>query len=122
LLTTQPSRSSRHTTAVPDKGSRPSTTLPKTKPTTEAKAKPKVFVIREGDWLVGDDVPGGTYVSKGAKPGVIMLCTWTVKASDDTGAAVLDFGTSQRVDEQGRVKLKTGNAFETSGCENWIRK
>jgi hypothetical protein len=95
--------------AVPNTGARP----------TVAKPKPEQ-TIREGDWVVGEDVPPGRYRTPGAKKSIITLCTWTVAPNED--AEPQDFGTSDKTDEPGRVTLKKGNVFETSGCQDWVRQ
>lgn len=93
---------------TPDPGVRPSS----------AKAN---STIGEGMWLVGTDVPAGTYKTSGAKSGLIQFCTWTVHAREGSDAEILDFGSSDKTTEQGRVVLKKGQVFDTSGCQEWNR-
>lgn len=93
-----------------------------TPPKGQGTPKPKVkaSVIREGQWVVGeDDVKAGRYKTPGAKDGIVVFCTWTIYASD--GGQIVDVGAVSELDSPGRVKLKTGQAFKTSGCRDWSR-
>lgn len=85
----------------------------------KTKAQPKTSVrpqtIREGQWEVGTDVKPGKYKTKGAQDSVITLCIWTVKKGEN----YVDSGTVNETDAQGLVTLKTGQTFETNGCQEW---
>lgn len=77
--------------------------------------------IGEGEWLVGKDVAPGTYRTTGADDSAVPLCHWVVWTNDNKNEA----GPSGLVDKSnqpGRVALKKGNVFETSGCRPWVKQ
>jgi len=92
---------------------------PVAKPKPKAKAKAKT--IGEGLWLVGEDVPAGRYKTSGARDESIPLCYWHV-AKDDTDNTILVQGLNDKPGEQGRVTLKSGQYFKTSGCADWVKQ
>ncbi len=93
------------------------TTTQKNAPKTPAK--PATF--GDGTYLVGDDLPAGTYRSAGAAEGMFQLCSWSIKASDEQSARIVDIGTAGELTDRQRVKLKAGQEFETNGCAPWTR-
>lgn len=95
---------------------------PSAKGTVKAPQKAAPALIGEGMWLVGTDVASGTYKTAGAAESVLQFCSWSVKKSEDPGSDVLDFGSSSETKEPGRVVLKKGNIFETSGCQKWVKQ
>lgn len=84
--------------------------------------KPTVASIEEGMWLVGTDVPSGTYRTAGAAEGLFQFCTWTVRSGEGADSDIVDFNTSGKTNEPGRVVLKKGQVFETSGCQKWVKQ
>jgi hypothetical protein len=72
-------------------------------------------------WEVGVDVSPGKYRTSGAVKGLFEFCSWTVRASDDPDSRVIDLGSSN-ANEPGRVTLKAGQSFDTSGCEAWTKQ
>jgi hypothetical protein len=88
-------------------------------------AKPVAKVkttIPEGNWVVGKEVAAGEYRTEGAAPGVIRMCSWTVRKGPGLKAEVVDVGSVQGAEQPGRVRLDKGLYFETSGCEDWARQ
>lgn len=100
---------------VPDPGVRPTPT-PKT-----AKA-PAIKSFGDGTYLVGEDIPAGTYTSPGAEESAFTLCYWNVRAGDETDADYLKGGNADKIKAPQRVKLKKGQQFQTAGCADWIKK
>ena len=78
--------------------------------------------IGEGEWLVGTDVAPGTYRTSGAVDDAYPACAWVVRKDDDQNSPVIDVGASDKVNAPGRVVLKKGQVFETSGCKGWVKQ
>jgi hypothetical protein len=89
-----------------------------TMPTPPAKAAPKT--IGEGQWIVGEDVEAGRYKTEGADPDILALCVWTVYKTE--GQNPITFGSTDQANAPGRVTLRKGNAFHTTGCKPWVRQ
>lgn len=89
-------------------------------PATKVAAVPSR--IGDGQWLVGEDVKAGIYRTGGAKERAVTFCQWTVKAGDESGAELLDFGSATGTQETGRVRLRNGQVFDTHGCQDWVRR
>lgn len=98
----------------------PTTTLPTTEAPTASKAG-AIVTIGQGDWLVGKEVAAGTYRTPGAEDSAVPLCNWAVWTDDYKNNAVA-VGLSSKVDQPGRVVLKAGQVFETSGCKPWVKQ
>jgi len=90
----------------------------KPKPTTAPKP---VNGVDEGEWLVGEDVAAGTYRTDGALDSAIPVCIWTVWTNDDK-ADVVAVGSADKANQPGRVVLKKGQVFSTSGCKRWLKQ
>jgi hypothetical protein len=86
-----------------------------------APSKAAVPYIGEGEWLVGTDVASGTYRTPGADDDIIPMCTWVVWA-DDSKTEAGSSGISDKGNAPGRVVLKKGQVFETSGCKPWVKQ
>lgn len=105
------------------------TEAPGSAPTTQASkggnaaTKPSVKVVKigEGTWKVGTEVAAGTYRTPGAKDGIVTLCTWQV-STDDDGQNIVTIDAVDSTKEPGRVTLKAGRYFKTSGCQDWIKQ
>lgn len=103
--------------------STPTTIEPPTKtggPSKKAVAEKKKTSVDDGEWLVGEDVPSGRYRTTGAEDSIITFCTWTILDKEDGNP--IDFGTSSETNAPGRVTLKKGNVFQTTGCKPWTRQ
>jgi hypothetical protein len=94
---------------------------------TPARAAPPLLElpasggIGDGTWLVGTDIPQGTYRSSGARHGFFELCTWSTHEGASRRSDVIDFGTAN-ADEPMVVTIgKNVRAFVTSNCEPWIK-
>lgn len=83
--------------------------------TPKAKAKPKPkAVIEEGTWVVGLDIPAGTYRSLEA---VSSRCYWSITRTGSNGADIIQ----NDIPGGGRpmVTLKKGHDFTTRRCGEW---
>lgn len=88
-----------------------------------APAASSVVTVKSGEWLVGKEIPAGTYRTAGADDnGVVLYCYWTIRQSDDSAAHYLDSGAVDSKSEPGRVTVKKGNVFKTSGCKAWVKQ
>lgn len=92
------------------------TARPAAKPVPKTSVRPNT--IREGTWKVGEEVKAGSYRTAGAEQGIMMYCYWIV-SRDDASSDVVDTGAVNSADEPGRVTLKAGQYFKTSGCQEW---
>jgi hypothetical protein len=95
--------------------SRSATGAPKQKAAVKAPAPAR---IGEGTWEVGTDVKPGKYKTSGAADSVMPMCYWDVRKGSETGE-FKDQGLVDSATAQGRVTLKAGDFFKTSGCNNW---
>lgn len=77
-------------------------------------------VIGAGTWLVGQDVAAGKYRTSGAKDD-LELCYWHT-APDDGTSHIREQGVIANPNEPGRVTLKRGDYFKTSGCGPWVKQ
>lgn len=99
----------------------PASTAAKTRDVTPPAKPVKAKTIGEGTWKVGTEVTPGTYRTPGAKEGIITLCSWQV-STDDDGQHILSIDAVDSTSEPGRVTLKAGRYFKTSGCQDWIKQ
>lgn len=77
--------------------------------------------ITDGKYLVGTDIPAGTYRTLGVAPGsATQLCIWDL--SKDDSADYNAFIDSRSGTGPDRVTLKAGQFFGTDGCKPWIRQ
>jgi hypothetical protein len=101
---------------------------PATKVTQKATAAPKpakksgtaATVEGDGQYLVGEDMPAGTYKTAGPdKGGLIDNCYWA-RARDASGEfeAII---ANANLEGQGRVTLNKGEYFEIKGCREWTK-
>jgi hypothetical protein len=74
--------------------------------------------IGEGIWEVGVDVKAGKYKTDGAQDASIPMCYWDLRTGSETGDFV-DQGVVNSPEAPGRVTLKKGQFFKTSGCKPW---
>lgn len=99
---------------------------PADKPTASAseevkassKKSKKVVTVGEGQYLVGEDIPAGTYKTKGALDSILPYCYWARRkdASGELDAIIASNGFDNG---PGRVTVKRGEIFETNGCHDW---
>jgi hypothetical protein len=69
----------------------------------------------DGDWLVGSDIPPGTYSAPGAD-----LCMWESR-TDFTHDAIDGIIDDNIIDASTTVTLRAGNGFSTLGCGTWTK-
>lgn len=86
--------------------------------TTESPASPKptkpaVPTIEDGYWVVGEDVPPGTYKVTAAASDD---CYWAIYKSDTNGDEIID---NYLGGGRPKVTLKKGQDFETARCGTW---
>ncbi len=77
--------------------------------------------IAEGEWLVGKEVAAGTYRTAGAADSAVPLCHWAVW-TDDSKTEAVAIGVANKPQQPGRVVIKKGQVFETSGCKPWTKQ
>lgn len=80
-----------------------------------AAAKAPAPTIDDGVWVVGDDMPAGTYKVTAA---VDSLCYWEISKTGGTG--VLDIVANDLPGGgKPQVSLKRGQTFKTDNCGTW---
>jgi hypothetical protein len=82
-------------------------------------AAAKSVGIGEGLWEVGKDVKPGKYKTAGAADSIIPMCYWHT-AKTDGDESIINQGVTDKPNAQGRVTLKAGQFFKTSGCKTWV--
>jgi len=95
-------------------------TPPEPKPTAKPRPKPKPQPVRVGDgtYLVGEDIPAGTYVSPGGR---LDGAPCVAFASTEPG----DLGTWLRgntSEGQNIVKVSAGEYFSVQYCRPFVRQ
>ncbi|WP_051734995.1 MULTISPECIES: hypothetical protein [Streptomyces] len=73
--------------------------------------------ISPGTYLVGEDIKAGSYKTAGPSSSSVPNCYWS-RARNDSGelSAII---ANELLPGPGRVTVKAGEIFETSGCEAW---
>ncbi len=113
------------TTSVTPAATPPATSAPAVRaapaPAPAPAAPPAGTIHGSGTYEIGADVNPGRYISRGAAPGIVSLCIWSVKGA---GGKTLDLGSaadeSQEIADLGQ---RGAVEFETSGCADWtLRK
>jgi hypothetical protein len=99
----------------------PAVTITEAGPTVTVTATPRVAkstskpsaVIEEGIWVVGEDIPAGTYRTKEA----VEDCSWTIyrTGSNQSDIIAIDIPRGGRP----RVTLQKGHDFATRSCGDW---
>lgn len=80
-----------------------------------APPRPANSVPGEGIYLVGKDVPAGSYVTAG--PSGIFSCYYKFVTGTGADASIID---DERVRGQSRVTLVDGDVFATEDCLAWV--
>lgn len=102
-------------TASPSKSAAEAPAKPAEKaPEKEAEPK-KTTEYPSGDYVVGEDIPAGTYTSAGAEKGIFELCTITTEPTGDTTMPKIK---TSNADERIIITLeKADGVVSISGCE-----
>lgn len=75
--------------------------------------------VSQGSYLVGTDIPAGTYRTPGPAASDTPLCYWArAKDSSGTRGSILANGTPKG---PAHVTLNTGETFATNGCQHWTK-
>jgi hypothetical protein len=93
----------------------PVTTGASTPASVEATAK--ASGIKNGQWLVGTDVPAGRYQSAG--PDGDYMCYWQLTTTPNAQPGDPAFLTNDSPSGHAYVTLKKGEYFTTSHCGTW---
>ncbi|MDQ0798033.1 hypothetical protein [Streptomyces sp. B1I3] len=97
---------------------KPAPAKPAAEKPAPAKPEPKPKRVTEypsGDYLVGEDIPAGTYTSAGAEKGVFEFCSVT---TEPTGDLTMPKIKSANADERIIITLaKEDGVVTVSGCE-----
>jgi hypothetical protein len=90
----------------------PRVTVTATPKAARSTLKPSA-TIKEGIWVVGEDIPAGTYRTK--EP--VEDCSWTIyrTGSNQSDIVAIDIPKGGRP----RVTLKRGHDFVTRDCGDW---
>lgn len=91
-------------------------TLGAEKPVATGKPVAGKPTIDDGTWVVGEDVPAGTYkVNQPVEQG----CYWSITRSGSNGANIVqnDLPSGGRP----KVTIKKGQDFETRDCGTWTK-
>lgn len=84
----------------------------------EKAEKPKEYA--DGDYVVGEDIPAGTYSSKGATPGLFELCTITTDPTSDSKFPQLKTANAK---ERVIITLsRSDGVVSVQGCEPLTRR
>lgn len=103
-------------TLAPEKstaGTKPTTAAP---PVATAKPVAAAATIEDGTWVVGEDIPAGTYkVNQPVESG----CYWAITKSGTNGGTIIqnDLVSGGRP----KVTIKKGHDFETARCGVWTK-
>lgn len=82
--------------------------------TSEKPPPPPAPTIQDGQWIVGEDFPAGTY---DARPNDTN-CYWDITKSGTNHSQFID---QQLGPGHYRVKLKVGQDFTTNNCGIWTK-
>lgn len=101
--------------AEPSKAA-PKKETPAAKPTHKPKpAPPKPKTYTNGDYVVGEDIPEGTYTTPGAEKGIFEVC---MVSTDPTNESTWPQLKSANADERIIITLKKSDGVVSiSGCE-----
>lgn len=97
-----------------DKPAEPDPAAKEPKPAKD-KAAPATDEYGDGDYIVGDDMPAGTYESAGAQSGLFELCSIS---TEPTAADTMPQWKTANAGERIIIKLAEADGVLTiSGCE-----
>lgn len=96
-----------------------STSAPTTAPASTVTVPGRPGGIKDGEWLVGKDVPAGRYHSPGPADG--LMCYWQKTTAPDAQPGEKTFITNDSPPGPSYVSLVAGQYFTTSHCGEWTR-
>jgi hypothetical protein len=73
--------------------------------------------VKDGEWLVGTDVPAGRYQSSG--PSGDFMCYWQLTTEPGAQPGEKTFLTNDSPPGHAYVTLRKGQYFQTSHCGPW---
>jgi hypothetical protein len=74
----------------------------------------------DGSWLVGVEIPAGTYKSAGPTPSVIPVCMW--QRLSGTGGTLDEIITSDVSQGPAVITIEpTDKAVKFSGCKEFVK-
>ena len=82
---------------------------------------PENSVASGNAYLVGSDIPPGTYETSGAEDPDKALCFWAKERLSPNSSAVRTMITNGAEYGSMRVSLPQGVLFQTQGCKPWHR-
>ncbi|MGQ4338040.1 hypothetical protein ACN6LF_001836 [[Kitasatospora] papulosa] len=98
-----------------DAPAKPAEKAPEKEAEKPKPAEPKTTEYPSGDYIVGEDIPAGTYTSAGAEKGIFELCTITTEPTGDTTMPKIK---TSNADERIIITLeKADGVVSISGCE-----
>jgi endonuclease YncB( thermonuclease family) len=82
---------------------------------------PTASTVGDGTWVVGSDIPSGTYRTTGpSEEGVVKMCIWSRRK--DTSGEVRSVIATDIAQGPTTVTIKpTDGAFESRGCAPWTK-
>lgn len=90
---------------------------PADKPAEKKPAEPKGNSYSDGDYVVGEDIPAGTYTSSGAKEGLFEMCV--ISTEGDGTLEHMAQLKSANADERIIITLAKADGILTiAGCED----
>jgi hypothetical protein len=99
----------------------PPITIPAAAPSTGHTAGvpvPRTAIFGDGSWLVGIEIPAGTYKSAGPTPSVIPVCMW--QRLSGTGGTLDEIITSDVSQGPAVITIEpTDKAVKFSGCKEF---
>lgn len=109
--------------ATPTRSATPTkapTTKPPAAPAKTAKPKAEPAGYTDGDYLVGEDMPPGTYQTSGAQAGLFELCSIT---TDPTDSSVMPQWKTGNKDERIIITITAKDRLVSiNGCEPLTRR
>jgi hypothetical protein len=108
-------------TVKADAKPQPTITVTKTAKAKPAKTKaPASTISGDGEYLVGQDMPAGTYKTAGSADTDLGLPCYWERAKNSSGefGSIIANGTPKG---QSRVTVNRGEVFKSQGCKDWVK-
>lgn len=110
------SESKEDSTFAPTLEAQPKASATGAKPVATGKPVAAAPTIEDGTWVVGEDIPAGTY--KVNQP-VGDTCYWAITKSGSNGGSIIQNDLVQG--GRPKVTIKKGQDFETARCGTWTK-